>query len=139
MAGNEMKHRTLEEKAAILAEYDRLPHGSKKQVLASEKISTGHIQMYRKQLDDHFGNGKTVPAKKVIEVSAEPDIDELIYQAIDHAEDAQRLIDVCRCRMLAGMNGIVTKKYEAALVSAHDMLKIVKLDLTMASICNEIM
>ena len=137
MVSNVMKHRTLEEKAAILAEYDRLPHGSKRQVLVSEKISTGHIQMYRKQLDEHFGNGKT--AKEVIEVSAEPDIDELIYQAIDHAEDAQRIIDVCRCRMLAGMNGIVTKKYEAALVSAHDMLKIVKLDLTMAAICNEIM
>jgi hypothetical protein len=133
-----MKHRTLEEKAAILAEYDRLPRGSKKQALVGEKLSTGHIQLFRKQLGDHFDNGKkaAVPATEVIEVSAEPDINELIYQAIDHVEDAQRLID--KARFLNGKYGVVAARFKASLVGADEGLTIVKLDLTMASICNEI-
>lgn len=91
--------------------------------------------MYRKQLDEHFGNGKT--AKEVIEVSAEPCIDELINQAIDHVVYAQRLIDKARFKNVK--HGVVAEKCNGALIGADDMLKIAKMDLTMASICNEIL
>ena len=137
MAGNVMKHRTLEEKAAILAEYDRLPHGSKKQVLVNEKISTGHIQMYRKQLDEHFGNGKTAeePFKQLFEVSAGPGLEDLINQAVDHVHEARRLID--KARYMNGNYGVVSARFSQSLVSADEGLTLVKLDLTMASLCTE--
>lgn len=136
---------TIEEKAAFLAEYDHAPHGDKQRVLAVWDLTTAYVARWREELARHTG-APTGPVglfnlpkeKVVIEVSAEPDTDLLINEALDHIDDAEKIINTCRSRILAGMNGIVTKKYDASLVSAADMLKIARLDLVMASMCNEI-
>ena len=138
---------TIEEKAAILAQYDHAATGAQRQsVLREHGIAEAHIVRFRKQLSRTVATSHVIltdapkakvvlKPKEVIEVSAEPGIDYLVNQATDHVTEARRLID--KARFMNGNFGVVSARFQSSLVSADEGLTLVLLDLAMASLCND--